>query len=101
MKKLDKKIYHNHIREHGFRSDHPWDYKSLKEGFILGYYEAKDNNVTDALEDTERKELLDCIHNFIGFFDNPIARMKMKSADCEEVRQIGRDIMKKYNISTK
>jgi len=44
----------------------------------------------------EKTELLDCIQNFLGFFDTPIAKMKMESKDCELVRQIGRDLMTKY-----
>lgn len=50
------------------------------------------------LEEKERKELLDCIHNLMGFFDTPIARMKMPSEDCELVRKIGRDTLKKYHV---
>jgi len=51
------------------------------------------------MEDTEKQELLDCIHNLMGFFDTPIARLKMDSKDCEEVRQIGRTVLKKYNVN--
>lgn len=43
------------------------------------------------------KELLECIQNLMGFFDTPIARRKMQSKDCEEVRKIGREVLKKYN----
>ena len=50
---LDKKVYHNLIRDYGLRSDHQWDYKSLKEGFELGYKEAlelvKNNSVLDGV----------------------------------------------------
>ena len=51
------------------------------------------------MEDKERKELLDCIHNLMGFFDTPIARKKLLSKDYEEVRKIGREVLKKYNIN--
>jgi len=51
------------------------------------------------MEDKERKELLDCIHNLMGFFDTPIARLKMSGKDYEEVREIGREVLKKYNIN--
>ena len=50
------------------------------------------------MEDKERQELIDCIHNLMGFFDTPIARLKMPSEDCEEVRKIGREVLKKYNV---
>jgi hypothetical protein len=45
----------------------------------------------------EKKELVECIQNLMGFFDTPLARMKMPSQDCEEVRAIGRAVLKKYN----
>lgn len=48
----------------------------------------------------EEKELLDCIHNLMGFFDTPIARMKLKGENYEEVRKTGRKILEKYNIKT-
>jgi hypothetical protein len=43
------------------------------------------------------KELLDCIHNLMGYFDTPIARLKMQGEDCEAVRKIGREVLSKHN----
>jgi len=51
------------------------------------------------MEDKERQELLDCIHNLMGFFDTPIARLKMPSEDCEEVRKIAREVLTKYDVN--
>jgi hypothetical protein len=45
------------------------------------------------------KELIDCVHNLMGFFDTPIAKMKMPSQDCEEVRSIARKVLKKHNVN--
>ena len=53
------------------------------------------------MEDKEKQELLDCIHNLMGFFDTPIARLKLNSDGYEEVRKIGREVLKKYNIDWK
>ena len=53
------------------------------------------------MDEKDKKELLDCIHNLMGFFDTPIARMKMSSDDCEEVREIARNVLKKHGRSTK
>ena len=50
------------------------------------------------MEDKERKELIDCIHNLMVFFDTPIAKLKMPNEDCEEVRKIARAVLKKYNV---
>jgi hypothetical protein len=50
------------------------------------------------MEDKERKELLECIHNLMGLFDTPIARRKLPSEDCQEVRKIGREVLEKYDI---
>ncbi len=46
----------------------------------------------------EKQELLDCIHNLMGFFDTPIARKKLKGEDVEEVREIARKILEKNGI---
>jgi hypothetical protein len=35
----------------------------------------------------------------MGFFDTPIAKMKMPSQDCEEVRSIARKVLKKHNVN--
>jgi hypothetical protein len=51
------------------------------------------------LNKEEIQELLDCIHNFVGFFDTPIARLKFSSDDCNEVRKDARKLLKKHNIS--
>ena len=78
--------------------------------YINGWYTGWDNaqkeditvnswNRSKIMEDKERKELLDCIHNLMGFFDTPIARLKMSGKDYEEVRKIGREVLKKYNIN--
>jgi hypothetical protein len=48
--------------------------------------------------DSEKQELLDCIHNFMGYFDTPIARLKFPGEDVEEVRKIGRSVLKKYSV---
>ena len=53
------------------------------------------------MEDKEKQELLDCIHNLMGFFDTPVARLKLNSDGYEEVRKIGREVLKKYNIDWK
>lgn len=49
-------------------------------------------------EREEVKKLIDCIHNFIGFFDTPLARLKLHGDDFDEVRKIGREILNKYNV---
>ena len=46
----------------------------------------------------EKQELIDCIHNLMGFFDTPVARMKMSSDGCEEVREIARKVLKKHGV---
>lgn len=47
------------------------------------------------------KELLECIHNLMGHFDTPLARLKMSSDDCELVRSLAREILNKHNIDWK
>ena len=44
----------------------------------------------------EKEELLDRIQNLMGFFDTPIAKRKLASVDYEEVRDVARDVLKKY-----
>lgn len=42
------------------------------------------------------KEMLECIQNLMGYFDTPIARRKISGKDANEVREIGRNILEKY-----
>lgn len=52
------------------------------------------------MEDKEKQELVDCIHNLMGCFDTPIARRCISNDIADEARQIGRDIMTKYGRAT-
>jgi hypothetical protein len=47
-----------------------------------------------------QKELVDCVHNLMGIFDNPVARRQINSDMAEEARRIGREIMDKYGRTT-
>jgi hypothetical protein len=46
------------------------------------------------------EELLDCVHNFVGIFDTPQARIHINSSMAEEARQIGRDILERSGRDT-
>jgi hypothetical protein len=76
----------------------------VQDGIITNRF-ATTTNIIKHLENkssdnpNETSELIDCIHNLMGFFDTPLARLKMQSKDCEEVRQIGRDVLKKYGVN--
>lgn len=93
----------------GFKTDPPYNpigyNTALKE--YIDYLEAQlqEQNLPMAgvviseerAELNPDKELLDCVHNLMGYFDTPIARLKMKGEDCEEVRKIGREVLSKHN----
>jgi hypothetical protein len=49
--------------------------------------------------DNDKQELIDCIHNLVGFFDTPIARKKINGDDVNEVRENARKILTKYGIN--
>jgi len=53
----------------------------------------------DKLIKHSKKELLDCIHNLMGVFDTPAARLRIKTEFADEVRKIGREIMEKNGRS--
>lgn len=42
-----------------------------------------------------KKELIECIQNLIGIFDNPIAKQKIDNDLANEAREIGRNILKR------
>lgn len=46
-----------------------------------------------------KQELLDCIHNLIGVFDNPAVRLKYHNSFTEEAVQIGRQILESNGIT--
>lgn len=57
-----------------------------------------DTNISDSSVNDNKptyKELLDCVHNLMGIFDTPMARIKINHSFAEEARQIGRDILSK------
>lgn len=43
-------------------------------------------------------ELLECIHNLMGVFDTPVARLKLKNSFTEEIRAQAKKILEKNNI---
>ncbi len=77
----------------------------MMEEYAKYYHESqvKKCDLADVVLSEERtelnpdKELLDCIHNLMGYFDTPIARLKVKGKDCEDVRKIGREVLSKHN----
>lgn len=47
----------------------------------------------------EKRELIDCIHNLMAVLDSPLGRRKIKGSFADEAREQGRKIMKKNNRS--
>lgn len=43
-----------------------------------------------------KEELLDCIQNLIGVFDNPVSNAKISNSFANEAREQGRMILEKY-----
>jgi len=55
----------------------------------------------DYIEDEsniEKQEMLDSIHNLVGFFDTPITRKKISGDGVDEARKIARNILTKNGI---
>ena len=46
--------------------------------------------------DSEKKELIECIQNLMGCFDNPLARRQLSNSFSEEARKIGREVLIKH-----
>ena len=50
----------------------------------------------------ETKMLVDCIRNYVGVFNTPVARLLMKDKEgsiITEVRKIGSEIIKRYGLT--
>ena len=60
--------------------------------FTEKYPEFKQDDICQS-----KTELLDCIKNLMGMFDNPLARLRMKGELVDEARKIGRDILNSNN----
>ena len=43
-------------------------------------------------------ELLECIHNLMGVFDTPVARLKLKNSFCDEARDQAKKILEQNGI---
>lgn len=50
-------------------------------------------------DQSDRQQLLDCIHNLMGCFDTPISRRLINDRISNEAREIGRKILTANNIS--
>ncbi len=86
LQKIDQRIYK--------RTSDPDTCESIKamtREFFKTFKTEQPEPVSTIKESKE--ELLDCIHNLIGVFDTPVARMKLNNDFTNEARNIGRTIL--------
>jgi hypothetical protein len=68
----------------------------LVDGCLMDIRERSIKELSD-----KNQELLECVQNLMGVFDNPIARRRIEGNIVEEARMIGRNILEEYENENK